>query len=252
LIEVTFYCDRAQKYPGPGLEKILENFSKLESSHVTTRIVDRESLEGEEQVIDEIRGIRPQSRGAVVASGGSALPISGSKKLNLQNTPVILARDGRRPVYVFPCKIGERYYSVESGISFLRQNLPNLVELEGEMEDVLVSVISVAPHKLEDGLVLDDQEFDTPTGKTDLVLKDGSGKTLVVEVEREASDASVGQILRLSAGFEEHVGMKPNSVRAGIACYRINENVVAACRRAGIEVWKYDAKIKEFRKVSKS
>ena len=251
MIEVTIYYDASQSYHGSRIEKILENFSGLGSTDVRTVIVDRSHLESEDQVIDEIRSIKPQSRGAVVASGGSALPISGSKKLNLQNTPVMLAREGKRPVYVFPCKIGERYYSIESGIAFLKRNLPNLVTLEGEMEDMLASQISIAPHKLEDGLVLDNQEVDTPTGKTDLVLKDRSGKTLVMEVEREATDSSVGQILRLSAGFERDQKMPLNSVRAGIACYRMNENVLSACRRANIEVWKYDSKLGEFRRLSR-
>ena len=250
-IALTIYYDKNQKYQGLELGEALESFSDLNSEEIKTEIIDRSDIENEDKVVEEIRRIKPQWRGAVVASGGSALPISGSKKLNLQNTPVILVRDEQEePVYVFPCKIGERYYSIENGIEFLRQNLPNLARLEGEMEDTLLDLISVSPHRLEEGLALNNQELETPMGKTDLVLKDCQEKPLVIEVEREASDASVGQILRLSAGFEEHRKLLPNSVRSGIVCYRINDNVLAGCTRAGIEVWKYDPRHREFMKLA--
>jgi hypothetical protein len=250
LIEATIYYDKSQKYRGVSLEEILANFSNLNSNKVRAKQAERAELRSEDEVIEDIRMIKPQSRGSVVASGGNALPISGSKKLNLQNTPVILVREKKKPVYVFPCKIGERYYSIANGISFLKENLPNLVELEGEMEDTLVTIISDAPEKVEEGLVLDDLELDTPTGKTDIVFRDARGQFLVIEVEREATDSAVGQILRLSAGFEKHRSFPVNSVRAGIACYRIQPNVLSACERAKIEVWKYEQNIAKFRKLS--
>ncbi|HVB12334.1 MAG TPA: endonuclease NucS domain-containing protein [Nitrososphaerales archaeon] len=246
MIEATIYYDKSQNYPGVDLEEILLEFSDLNSVKVRAKQTERTDLRAEEQVIEEIRMIKPQSRGSVVASGGSPLPISRSKRLNLQNTPIILVRDKKKPVYVFPCKIGERYYSVVDGISFLKKNLPDLTDLEGEMEDALVTIISDAPEKLEEGLVLEDLEVDTPTGKTDLVFRDTRGQFLAVEVEREAADSAVGQILRLSAGFERHRNLSTNSVRAGIVCYRINSNVLAACERANIKVWKYDHKIGRF------
>ena len=217
---------------------------------VQAKPAEKTDLRSEERVIEDIRMIKPQSRGSVVASGGNALPISGSKKLNLRNTPVIVVREKKKPVYVFPCKIGERYYSVQNGISFLKENLPNIVKLQGEMEDTLVTIILDDPEKLEVGLVLDDYERETPMGKTDIVFRDATGRFLVIEVEREATDSTVGQILRLSAGFEKHQGVSLNSVRAGVACYRIHPNVLAACERAKIEVWKYEAKFPGFRKAS--
>lgn len=249
MIDISIYYDREQKYAGVEISKILSDFANLNSKEIRTREIERSNLKTEEEVIEDIRQIKPQLRGSVVASGGSVLPISGSKKLNLQNTPVILVKEKRKPVYVFPCKIGEKYYSLESGLSFLKRNLPNVVGLEGVMEDSLVSLISDAPHKLEEGLMLEDLEVDTPTGKTDIVMKDSSGRFLVVEVEREASDSSVGQILRLGAGFEKHRDLERQLVRAGIVCFRINPNVLAACARAGIEVWKYDLKAREFWKI---
>jgi hypothetical protein len=249
VFEATIYFDKSQKYLGDSLDDILTEFSNLNSAKVRTKQVERTDLRSEELVIEDIRMIKPQSRGSVVASGGNALPISGSKKLNLQNTPVILVREKKKPVYVFPCKIGETYYSVRNGISFLRQNLPNHVELQGEMEDALVRIILDDPEKLEEGLVVDDYERETPTGKTDIVFRDTAEKFLVIEVEREATDSTVGQILRLAAGFEKHQSIPLKSARAGIVCYRIHPNVLTACERAHIEVWRYESKIPGFRKA---
>lgn len=250
MIEITVYFDKSQNYSGLHFSEILSDLANLGSDQVRTKLVAKENLPNEDVIVDEIRQIKPQARGSVVSSGGNVLPISGSKKLNLQNTPVIIVKDKRKPKYVFPCRVGEKYYSVENGLSFLKQNLPNLIELEGVMEDSLVSVVSDAPQRLEEGLILEDLELNTPTGETDLVMKDKNGQFLVLEVEREASDSSVGQILRLAAGFENHRKLSRALVRAGIVCYRINPNVLAACTRANIEVWKYDLKSREFWKVS--
>lgn len=250
MFEATIYFDKNAKYGGDPLQTTLLEFSRLSSANVRTKQIERTDLQHEDLVIEDIRMMKPQLRGSVVAKGGNALPISGSKKLNLQNTMVIIVREKKKPVYVFPCRIGERYYSIQDGISFLKENLLNRSELLGEMEDTLAKVILNDPEKLEEGLKVDDYERETPTGKTDVVLRDTSGRYLVIEVEREATDSTVGQILRLSAGFEKHEGMSRNSVRAGVACYRISPNVLSGCERAHIEVWRYEPKVSEFRKVS--
>ncbi|MDG6905876.1 MAG: DUF91 domain-containing protein [Nitrososphaerota archaeon] len=250
MIEATIYFDKSAKYQSNSLEDILREFSLLNSKDVNTKQVERIDIRNEEVVVEEIRMIKPQIRGSVVAKGGNSLPISGSKKLNLQNTPIVLVREKRKPAYVFPCKIGERYYSVLNGITFLRENLPNRVELKGEMEDTLVRLILANPEDLEEGLRIDDYEHETPTGTTDIVLKDAREQFLVIEVEREATDSTVGQILRLSSGFEKHQRVEFNTIRAGVACYRIHPNVLSACERAHIEVWKHDPKSNGFKKIS--
>ena len=249
MIDIAIYYDKAQDYSGLSIARTLSDLASLVSEEIRIKQIEKTDLENEERVVEDIRQIKPQARGSVVASGGSVLPISGSKRLNLQNTPVVIVKEMNKPVYVFPCKVGERYYSVINGLSFLKRNLPNLVELEGVMEDSLLSLISDAPHRLEEGLTVEDLELNTPTGETDVVMRDSNGKFLVVEVEREASDSSVGQILRLSAGFEKHRKLDQTSVRAGIVCFRINPNVLAACTRANIEVWKYDLKSRDFWKA---
>jgi hypothetical protein len=175
-----------------------------------------------------------------VTSGGHYLPLSGSKKLNLNNTPILLVRNESGPLYVFPCKSGEIYHDVIRGIKFLHDNLPNLIELPAGTEESIISAIQDTPELLEEGLSLISSELETSRGRGDLLFKDKNERPLLVEVEREASDQSVGQILRLCAGYEGQHGMEPGTIRAAIACIRINDKVLAAAKRAGIEVWKID------------
>jgi hypothetical protein len=255
LLEIEAFYDKTSNQSGTSIENLLSSLSKLESYGVRISVLEKESLvDGQmEKAVEEIRRIKPQSRGSVVASGGQPLPISGSKKLNLLNTPVLLVREIRnerdsRPIYVFPCKIGESYYNVLDGISFLSETLPDVRVLPGEMEESLISSLKVEPGKLENGLQLSSAEEVVRTGKTDLVFVDSHSRFLLVEVEREATDSAVGQILRLAAGFEENHSVE--RVRCGIACFRINENVLAAANRASIEVWKAQDKGR-FQKLSK-
>jgi len=225
-----------------ALDEVLKGLAKLESIGVKISLLEKTSLSGDQmkKAVEEIRRIKPQSRGSVVASGGRSLPISGSKKLNLQNTPVLIVRDvdngyDPTPIYVFPCKVGERYYSAVDGISFLSSNLPNIVELKGEMEETIISILRSNPEKLETGLIFDSFEVLLSTGKADLVFIDSKSRYLVIEVEREATDSAIGQVLRLAVGLERT--RCTERVRCGIACFRIKENVLAAANRAGIEIW---------------
>lgn len=216
---------------------------------IEKRIIDQKE---EEAIIAAIRDIRPQSRGAVVTSGGDMLPLSGRKKLNLSNTPILLVKSDGRPEYVFPCKVEEKYYDVLQGISFLVQNLPERVKLEGEGETPISSKLKESPKSLEDDLEFDAYEVETGSGVADLLFHDCNGRHLLIEVEREASDATIGQILRLCAGFEKKNGLEPGSVRTGIVCLRANRNVVSAADRARIEIWKTDPKIQHFSKEPSS
>lgn len=234
----------------------MSELSKAESRGVEIQVLEEANLSArhKEKTVEEIRRIKPQSRGSVVASGGQVLPISGSKKLNLVNTPVLLIKEvtgksDSTPLYVFPCKVGERYYGVLDGISFLLSSLPNPGELPGEMEETLVALLKSDPQKLETGLQLRSSEESLSTGKADLIFQDSQSRVLIVEVEREATDAAVGQILRLAAGYEKDRAVE--RVRCGIACFRMNTNVLVACERSGIEVWRSEEQGKRFLKISR-
>jgi hypothetical protein len=236
------------------MELFVSKVPRLESLGSDVLILEETGLSNEkkEQAVETIRRIKPQSRGSVVASGGKFLPISGSKKLNLQNTPVMIVKEKNGgsdsvPIYVFPCKIGERYYDVREGISFLLQSLPDLPELQGEMEETLIVTLKSHPERLEAGLSFRSSEDTLRTGKADLIFTDAISRILLVEVERVATDAAVGQILRLAAGYEKDHGSE--RIRCGIVCYRVNSNVILAMDRAGIEVWKAEGQGEKFTKL---
>jgi hypothetical protein len=244
MIEVNLYYDESVNYAKTPLDQILRALDELNRAKgqlgVSISKLERKVLSERKlkKIEDDIRSIKPQARGSVVTSGGYHLPLSGTKKLNLNNTPILLVRNGSGPLYVFPCKSGEIYYDVMGGIKFLHDNLPNLIDLPSGTEESVTSVILRRTELLEEGLSLVSSEIETSRGRGDLLFKDKNGRLLLVEVEREAHDQSVGQILRLCAGYESQHGLELGTIRAAIACIRINDNVLAAAKRAGIEVWK--------------
>ena len=240
-----FYDKSVEQYPGYSIDTLLEAVSKLESRFVKYTFYESSRFRPEtEKAVDDIRLIKPQARGSVVASGGDTMPISGSKKLNLRNTAVILVKETNgsvhdsKPVYVFPCKVGEKYYGVSEGLSFLKKNLPHLVDLSGEMEETIASLLRSSPERLEPGLAFGSAEEPISTGKADLIFRDVTGTKMIVEVERNATDSTIGQIIRLSAGYERDHGLGAGAVRSSIVCFRISDNVLAAANRAKIEVWR--------------
>jgi hypothetical protein len=239
LIEINLFYDEKARY-SLGTNELLRRFSDLGKKEDVKLVVTKRvelAKQDEKTILAAIREIRPQLKGKVRASRGGALPISGSGKLNLGNTPIILVSRDHENLYVFPCRMGEKEYNIASGIDFLSENLPAVPLLESETEADISTILQKDPSLLEDDLYFEGSEVDTSTGKADLVFTDGTGKHLVLEVEREAGDSAVGQILRLCAGYENKSRLSSGSVRMGIVCLRMNENVRAAARRAGIEVW---------------
>lgn len=243
-LELTLYYDLEADYSS-GLNKILDQLNALGANGVSVSRCERKELSDKAitSVEDEIRKIKPQSHGSIVASRGKPMPLSRSKKLNLRNTPVILVKSSEgEPLYVFPCRMQEKQYDVNSGLEFLANNLSSLPsELPGEAEGGLIELLVNDPSIMEDGLKFQGTEIGVSTGKIDLLFRDKTGKLLLVEVERDASDHTVGQILRLSAGYENENDLQKGKVRAGIVCLREN-NVLTGAKRASIEVWKITQK----------
>ncbi|MHB8567889.1 MAG: endonuclease NucS domain-containing protein [Nitrososphaerales archaeon] len=234
-IKIRFYYDATL----PELPEIFKKLEELGGRGTLVSRVERKSLTEKEEdlILDKIRKIKPQARGSIVTSGGKMLPLSGSKKLNLGNTPVILVETSA-PIYVFPCRSGEKYYSLLEGLDFLKTNLPRLPELPAEIEESLANLISNNPGLLEEGLQLVSRELDTSTGKYDLLLTDKDGVPLLIEVERLLTDQALGQILRLCAGYERDNNLE--RIRGAIVCLRAKETVLLGARRAGIEVFTID------------
>jgi hypothetical protein len=239
-ISIELYFDCAASYREDVL-KIEEQCRELVNAGKIGRYeaVGADSLEplNIKRIEDDIRSLPPQKRGTVVSKRNFALPLSNSKRLNLRNTPVLLARVARNVAYVFPCLLGETYYNVQVGLEHLVKNLPIIEPLTGEMEDDIKERILESFVSYEKGLILKGQEIDTGAGLVDIIFLDKNKKHVLVEVEREASDAALGQILRLCAGYQKKFDIAQNLVRGIIACSRIHEFAKDAAKRAGIEIW---------------
>jgi endonuclease len=239
-LDLELFYDREKNYSG-DLNALIHQCIELQHKHRVRfeQFEAKDLRRGQtEQILSDIRGIIPQERGSIVTSRGSMLPLSKSKKLNLGNTPVLLVKSRKKPVYVFPCRVGETYYDIPSGIKHLKENLPKLVPLSGEMEAALTERIKESPDILESGLTLLGEEVAVPSGKADLLFKDALDRRLIVEVEREATDDALGQILRLGAGYEEMTKLPRSMVRIGIACSRASKSISAAADRGDIKIWK--------------
>ncbi len=237
-----YYKENSRSY-GNKVGSIIKKILALNRDlGVATRIYESKSLSSLSisKVIDEIRVIISQKRGSIVTSRDSLLPLSHSKQLNLENTPVLLVEEGRRPIYVFPCRLGESYYDLEGGIAMIRANWPTLKPLVGQTEGIITKEIREHPELLEDRLRLEKMSTALDEGEVDVVYRDSEDRILIVEVEREATDAALGQILRLGAGFERNKEANPEGrkVRLGIVCLRASKFIGPAAKRAGIEIWK--------------
>lgn len=204
------------------------SFANFEGSGISEKM--------KSEIADKMRTIIPQKRGGIVTSRKMILPLSGTKKLNLGNTPILIVEDDGRPAYVFPCRLGETYYGIEDGITHLRSNLPGLPELTGLSEKDLTEIILKQPKVLGRGLHDPREEVETSAGTIDIVFRDDNERNLLVEVEREADDAPLGQILRLCAAYEKKLSLSRESVRGMIVCLRAREFIQDAAKRAGIEI----------------
>ena len=235
---LELYFDKAASYR-EDLVDIRNRCNKLQNDRNATFVqIERGSLSSFRTRLVEnvIRGLIPQERGSIVTSRGFLLPLSNSKSLNLTNTPVLLVKSKEKLFYVFPCLIGETYFSVTRGLDHLHLN-PALPPLIGQMEEAISERVLNDIDSFEKGLRLRGREVDTSAGTADLVFLDDRGKHVVVEIEREATDNALGQILRLCAAYEKKFGLARDDVRAVIACVRIHEFIREAAKRAGVEIW---------------
>jgi endonuclease len=238
-IIIELYFDKTVSYR-EDLADIRNRCEKLEKDRKATFLqIERGQLSSSKvkSVENEVRGLIPQERGSIVTSRGFLLPLSNSKNLNLSNTPVLLVKSQERLLYVFPCLLGETYFTVVKGLDHLNANLPNLPPLAGQMEEAITQQVLDNVEKYEKGLALKDREVETSAGRADLVFVDNHGRNIIVEIEREATDNALGQILRLCAAYEKKFGLPRDQVRAVIACVRIHEFVREAAERAGVEIW---------------
>lgn len=247
-MRLDLYFDSSSEYKTDvkmAIDSIRETADALDLSLVAcdvSQITDQERI----GIESRIRAILPQMRGSIRSSRNAILPLSGNGNLNVTNTAILIINSEEKDLFVFPCRLGETYYSLSDGFEYLRSNFPTLPVLEWQSEKEITSIILSEPNLIEEGLHDPKQEEETGAGKIDLLFVDRNGRDLLVEVEREADDAPLGQILRLCAGYVRLHSLPEESVRGMIACMRARPFVRHAAEMAGIEI-----KVLDERSVSK-
>ncbi len=197
---------------------------------IQLELVDLESLgpTEEDRYLQDIRLILPQIKGQVRSGRGRTLPISGSGKLN-RATPVLIFYNGSIPLDVYPKSL----LGVEFGLDSAFNAIGSGAVLGAEQG--LQTVLSSRPELLGPGVTIAEKEFETGSGRVDFVLKDKGGVLIIVEAKEEANQETVGQVLKQSDGLKTKLGL--SLVRRAIVALRTSENVKAACKDAGIELY---------------
>ncbi len=189
------------------------------------------------RLVNDLRLILPQARGRIVTSGGRVLPLSGSKKLNLQNTPILVLSKADNVLNVYPHMLGTTYFDIESSLQKIIDVGPREhMAARGLLEEPLLKILTDHPAALEDGMSFADTMIKVPAGEIDLLLKDKQGTMVVVEIETRATDFSVGQVSRLAHSFTQTSnGERP--LRRLIVCIGSEMNTPSACAAAGVELF---------------
>ncbi len=194
--------------------------------------------EDEASLKAKLRELPPQKRGKIVTKHELMLPLSGSKNLNLGNTPILLVERGDSLVDVFPKSAQGEYFDVRDGLLQILELGPREAVDIPSMEGLVQSRLVADSKLVEEGLSLIGAEHEVPSGFIDLLFKDAKGQFLVLELKREGTDATIGQILRLTASLAQVENVEPTEVRMMIVCGRTKTNVELAAKFAQIEVHK--------------
>ena len=191
------------------------------------------------EFLRDIRSTSPQVRGKVVASKSFVLPLSGKKKLNLLNTPVLILYESDRPVTVYPHLLGTFYRGVEDSLEEIMKYGPSRAfESRGILEDPICKILADDPTAFGRGVKTVAVEVSTSTGKIDLLLKDDQGSLIVVEIETRADDFSVAQVGRLAAGYSKDNDIDLGKVRRIVVFRSFDKNLIETARSAGVELYK--------------
>jgi hypothetical protein len=199
--------------------------------------VDEMSEEKRTELVVDIRSIPPQARGRIVSSKGKVLPLSGSKLLNVENTPIVVLRENERAANVFPHLLGTTYFDLQSSLDgILRFGPSEYLQSRGLLEDPIIKLVADNPELIEKSMSFVGSNIQLSGGSVDLVLRDREGTDVVVEVETVATDQAVGQVLRLARGYAEQMGRK--SVRKAIICAGFDSGLPLACKEAEIDLFR--------------
>lgn len=238
--ELEFYYSRTASYFS-DMGNQVEKLNRIQDRWgIPYALVEESQLteSARARLLSDLRGVPPQLRGKIVTSRGKMLPLSRSKRLNLKNTPVIVIRDGGRPIAVFPHQLGTAYVDVTTSLQELMELGPQyLMVARGLLEEPLLEMLSDYPDVLEEEMSFVDSKLEISTGEIDLLMKDKQGRPVVIEVETHATDAAVGQVLRLTDGFAQSSALH-STPRKMIVCITYDRNVPHGCKNSGVELYR--------------
>jgi len=226
------YSDRMS-----SIVSILEDLKSLRGIGYSLREVSSLSVGEVVGLLAQIREIPPQNRGRIISTGGSILPLSHSKKLNVENTPILILYSGKSPSQVYPHMISKHYVSIEDGLGTILETGFSEKGDESLLEPVLQKLITRNPSVLEKGASLIGAEVNVQVGVADLILKGEDGKSIVIEIKVRADDSAIGQVSRIAEGYASTHNLQPNQIRKAIVCVDYVKTLIEACKGAKIELY---------------
>ena len=222
--------------------KLLEQIKKERSINykICTDLKDEEI----EDILDEIRSAALKGKFRVVSRGGAALAISKTKKLNFLHGPILIVREGRRAINVFPKSDSGSKGSKKTALDFLKNvvsdessNAAYFSEIDFSEED-LRNLIIKFPGIIEEELEYFDIEIDVGSAVIDLVMKDKKGNHLLLEFKLEVKDATIGQLTRYNIeSYSKLYEIPKSKIRRGIVTLSYTGQIIESCKTNKIELY---------------
>lgn len=241
MYEFILYSESASAYTN-SLEKITGALDDIKNKWgINYKTVDVGALSPSqiERAKDDIRRIAPQIRGKIVTSRNTFLPLSRSKNLNTKNTPILVLYQNRNPVNVYPHMLGTAYFDIVSELAnILRIGLEAHIVSKGILEEPMQKILADNPSILGVGVSFKGVNEDVGFGVADVLLQDEKGRTVVVEIETNATEMAVAQVQRLAAGFASQNNLPVENLRMVILCQNFDARTAKACQGTNVELYK--------------
>jgi len=216
---------------GPDYRRVLAELSRFNARYVTVGL----SQIDEEEVVKEIRALPPQVRGRIRYGKGKPLPLTRSGRLNVKNTCILLVYEKERLVDVYPKMLGKRYVDPIEGVRIALQKAPQYYLYE----EPLLILVAHHPDLLGCTRVRSVKEtVELPEGvraEMDLVLEEGDGSVVLVEVEEKATMNAIAQALSLAQAYQDYTGQEVR--RVVVVALSAEESAKRAAKKAGVEIW---------------
>ena len=220
------------------LEKVKEKH-QIEYKIFTSKQLDEDSRE---DLLIQIRTASQRAKIRVTSKGGGILPISRSKKLNIDQIPILIRTEERKISQVFPHEEGPKGSRTEI-IRYLEQLLDadtfQGFEKHVISENDLWKLASNFPSKIEEGLKYHSREVEVEGGIIDMVFVDSKDNHMLVEIEIKGTDAAIGQVSRFPIPYAKKFNISHEKIRKAIICIEISESIIIACRENNIEVYQF-------------